>query len=83
MNNEFLLNDIAHQLALAQQFALLREQQRAANRRYYERNKAERAAYHKQWYEANKERLQEHYRNKQRERRNGTATAGSPDLTDE
>jgi len=79
-----MLNDIARireeLVAVKEHFAHIREQQRAANRRYYERNKADRAAYHKQWYEANKERLKVHYRTKQRERRNGTAI---PDLTDE
>ena len=84
MNNEVIKNDIAQLreelVAVKEHFAHIREQQRAANRRYYERNKADRAAYHKQWYEANKQRLQEHYRTKQRERRNRTATA---DLIDE
>lgn len=43
--------------------------QRQANRQYYYNNVAERSAYHKQWYEANKDRLREHYKIKAQERR--------------
>ena len=43
--------------------------QRQANRNYYYNNIAERSAYHKQWYEANKTRLREYYRIKAQERR--------------
>ena len=64
-----LIHTVAEQLLLANQYEQLKVQQRAANRRYYERHRVERANYHKQWYEANKERLQQHYRLKQQERR--------------
>ena len=53
----------------------LKDRQREANRQYYYRNRHSRAEYHKQWYEANKERLREHYRTKAHERRHGPITA--------
>jgi hypothetical protein len=64
----------------------LKERQREANRQYYYRNRHNRAEYHKQWYEANKERLREHYRLKAQERRHGTADTAmaivDPDITE-
>jgi hypothetical protein len=52
--------------------------QREANRQYYIRNTQRRADYHKTWYEANKERLREHYRVKAQERRDLMRTLNNP-----
>lgn len=52
--------------------------QREANRQYYMRNAQRRADYHKAWYEANKDRLREHYRIKAQERRDLMRTMNNP-----
>ena len=60
---------LAAQLHAAQQYAKVLQQAKACNKRYYDSHKEACAARHARWYEANKERLREHYRLKAAERR--------------
>ena len=54
------------------------ERQRQANRHYYHTHANERSQYHREWYEANKDRLREHYKLKARERRLATRNLPEP-----